>query len=117
MNLDALGLSGTSAGFTSLFLSLIKPYYELIPGFRDGSPLHDPTLRMLNVLVNALTVMAVNYQSGTFSWNNWLNYLVVAISQAVGSQGLYFFLTATSGAAKATKAAATPAPVPQQVKW
>jgi hypothetical protein len=115
-NSNSLFGSATGAGFTTFLLSLLKPFIEKIPGLSPDSSLHDATIRVLNVAVNALTVVALNYQAGTFNWGNWLTYLTVAVAQAIGSQGLYSAIASTSGAAQAVKA--SPAPVPQPViKW
>ena len=106
------------AAVTTYVISLIKPFLEKLPFLRPDSSVHDAAIRILNLVVNALTVVALNYQAGTFNPNNWLAYLMVAVGQAIGSQGLYSAISSTSGAAQTVKAAPPIAqPTGQNVRW
>jgi hypothetical protein len=60
---DILFQGGTSAAVTTYLISLLRPFCELL--VKDGAPLHDPSLRALNVILNAIAVAALQYQGGT----------------------------------------------------
>jgi hypothetical protein len=86
-------------------MSPVKPFLEQVPGVRPDSSTHDATIRTLNVVVNALTITALNYQAGTFNLSNWLGCLIVPVDQVTGSQAPHSAISSTSGAAKALKEA------------
>jgi len=91
------------AALTTYIISLLKPFIEMLPFARPYASTHDATLRVLNVVLNGVAVVGLQYQAGHFDPNNWLAYAVVALGQAIGSQGLYAVVTSTSSAAKAQK--------------
>jgi hypothetical protein len=102
------------ASVTTFIISLIKPFIEKIPGLRPDSSTHDAGIRIFNVLINALTAVALNHQAGAFHLGNWLSYPIVALGQAVGSQGLYSAIALTSGVTTSLKSAP---PIAQPVRW
>ena len=96
--LAAIGLVTGVVGF-------LKPFVEVLPFARPGSALHDPTLRALNVALNLAVVLAMAATFGSLSLADWLNYLLLASGQAVGSHVLFSVTNNTAAAAPASSAA------------
>ncbi|MBF6588909.1 MAG: hypothetical protein IVW57_00075 [Ktedonobacterales bacterium] len=98
--------SVTATTLVTMALQLVKPFMESVPAFAPTSKLHDPTLRLINVLLNVAVVCAMAATAGTFTPANWLSYLLVAAGQSVGSHVVFSIVSGPSAAV-----APTPAPV------
>lgn len=85
------------AAVTSFLLSLFKPFVEKMPLARLDSSTHDATLRLLSLIFNAIAVLGLAGAAGQLAVSNWLTFVVAAIGQTIGSQGIYFMLTRGGG--------------------
>ncbi len=87
--MNTLSNAAALTALVTFVTSLLKPLVELLPFARPDAPLHDWTLRVLNVLLNLAAVFilaSLNHQSIS---DNLLQLLVQAFGQAAGAQLLY----------------------------
>jgi hypothetical protein len=92
-NLTSLLPFAAFSGIVGYLVSMLKPYLEKIPVMRPGTDLHDPTLRILSVILNIAAAVGYGFYSHALPSDLWPNFAIAGLLQAAGSEAYYKTVT------------------------
>lgn len=107
--------SAAIAAVVTFLIGILRPFIEQLPFARPSAPLHDATLRLLNLAFNLAGVFGLTAAAGALTITDWFPLLIQAIAMASGSHLLFHGVTSSAGAsgsARGVTATPTSAPAP-----